>query len=79
MALGVALGVAAGVGVGVAAAETVVAEPADAGGVESAACGPDAPPQAETATAIRAQAPKVPSTDVFNFPPIFCLLPATAG
>ena len=61
LAVGVGVGVAVGVGtdVGVWAAA----------GEESAACGAAGPPQAETEMAKRTEAPKVPSTDVFNFSP----------
>jgi len=66
-----ALAVGVGVGVGVGVVATVVADPADAAGVDPAAFGSGVPPQAETAVARRTETAKVPSTDVFNFPPIF--------
>jgi hypothetical protein len=70
---------AVGVGVGVVVAATVVAGPAGAAGVDPAAFGSGVPPQAETAVARRTETAKVPSTDVFKFPPIFCVLPVIAG
>ena len=69
-----AVGVGIAVGVG-----ALVAEAADAAAVDSAACGEEVPPHPETVTARRAQAPKVPSTHVFNFSPNIQHEPATTG